>query len=80
MEFHLCLVQACCSGSYRQELLVVVREPTDLRVDWIGVSLRLALLGYLPANELSQLSCLLTIFSFLHSDVAMSGDTLTLVK
>lgn len=79
MEFHLCLVQACCSGSYRQELLVVVREPTDLRVDWIGVSLRLALLGYLPANELSQLACLLATFSFLHSDVAMSGDTLTSV-
>lgn len=74
MEFHLCLVQACCSGSYRQELLVVVREPTDLPFDWIGVSLRLALLGYLPVNELSQLACLLTIFSFL------GGDTLTLVK
>lgn len=25
---------------------MVVREPTDLRVDWFRVSLRLALLGY----------------------------------
>lgn len=59
---------------------MVVREPTDLRVDWMGVSLRLALLGYLPGNELSQLACLLAIFSFLPSDVAVSGSTLMSVK
>lgn len=55
---------------------MVVRELTDLHVDWSEVSLRLALLGYLPVKELSQLSCLLTTLSFLHSDVAMSSQCL----
>lgn len=42
---------------------MVVWEPTDLRVDWIGA--RLALLNNLPDNELSGLSSLQTTLSFL---------------
>lgn len=37
---------------------MVVREPMEVHVDWIRVSLSLARLGNLPGNELSELSSL----------------------
>lgn len=51
---------------------MVVWEPTDLRVDWIGA--RLALLSNLPDNELSGLSSLQTTLSFLHRDADFHGN------
>lgn len=49
-----------------------VRVPMELCVDWIGVSLKLALLGNLPGNELSELSSLQNPLSFPGRESGMS--------